>query len=593
MKLSKKNILVTGLAVMLAAATIIGGGTFAYLQGTTEDVVNTFQTNKVMVELTETGDGQYNIVPGTWETKDPTVTVDNTVDAYVYVKVTATTNAKALINYEIAEGWTLLDGYTGVYYREVAADAGEKEFVVLKDNKVSYDAALENSDMLSNGKLKTNVKLTFKAYAMQKAPFDDPVLAYKEKDTVFVTGDSNIDDAQFLSLLNNSPKIVVTDDLELMKSKTIKANRTLVLDGTIAYSGSSASVPALFYNYGSIGKPSTLTVEGAGGINATKDYCFIVGRSKTQTAHLVINGGTYTAPVSVVQCQYGTVTINGGFFACDPVTEEYGSIYLLNCKDDNYQNGTARIIVQGGTFVNFNPADNGAEGAGTNFVAEGYYVVEESQDSGDVWYTVVKETAVASPEELAANISTGGAVVLSSDIKINDPENAPKEYNLADNAVFDLSEKAITTEHMAAIFQGKNVVIKNGTFATSNGSDYPLFIGNGTRETSILVEDVTVDGGINVFVGEVVLRNVTADASSRKYYAVWADEGAVITIESGVYTGGTLNGKQMPAVNACDEGKVIIKGGEFNTDVSAYVADGFHVEPVEKNGGTWYTVVAN
>ena len=121
MKLSKKNILVTGLAVTLAAATIIGGGTFAYLQGTTEDVVNTFQSNKVMVELTETGDGQYNIVPGTLETKDPTVTVDNTVDAYVYVKVTATTNAKALINYEIAEGWTLLDGYTGVYYREVAA----------------------------------------------------------------------------------------------------------------------------------------------------------------------------------------------------------------------------------------------------------------------------------------------------------------------------------------------------------------------------------------------------------------------------------------------------------------------------------------
>ena len=36
------------------------------------------------------------------------------------------------------------------------------------------------------------------------------------------------------------------------------------------------------------------------------------------------------------------------------------------------------IIVKGGTFVNFNPADNTAEGAHTNFVAEGYKVVTEA-----------------------------------------------------------------------------------------------------------------------------------------------------------------------------------------------------------------------
>ena len=54
MKLNKKNVLTTSLAATLAAAMIIGGGTVAYLQGQTNDVVNEFKTNKVTVDLYET-----------------------------------------------------------------------------------------------------------------------------------------------------------------------------------------------------------------------------------------------------------------------------------------------------------------------------------------------------------------------------------------------------------------------------------------------------------------------------------------------------------------------------------------------------------
>ena len=55
----------------------------------------------------------------------------------------------------------------------------------------------------------------------------------------------------------------------------------------------------------------------------------------------------------------------------------------------NHANGTAKITVKGGTFVNFNPADCQAEGAHTNFVADGYTVKSEAHGS-DTWYTVVK-----------------------------------------------------------------------------------------------------------------------------------------------------------------------------------------------------------
>ena len=111
----KKKLLTTGLAVALAALLLIGGGTFAYLQAQTDDTVNTFSTNEVKVDLTETTGENYNIIPGTTQKKDPKVTVDNSVDAYVYVKVTDKTDG--LVTYEIAEGWTKLEGYDDVYYR--------------------------------------------------------------------------------------------------------------------------------------------------------------------------------------------------------------------------------------------------------------------------------------------------------------------------------------------------------------------------------------------------------------------------------------------------------------------------------------------
>lgn len=183
---SKKKMTTTALAVALAVLLLIGGGTFAYLQSTTGDVKNNFKTNQVTVGLEETTGNDYDIIPGTEQPKNPKVTVNNTVDAYVFVEVTDTT--QGLVEYTIADGWTQLEGYPNVYYREVAKDADVKEFSVLAGDKVSYSAALENSDMIDdNGNLKDGVELTFKAQAIQKAGFDSALAAYKQVPTEVTT----------------------------------------------------------------------------------------------------------------------------------------------------------------------------------------------------------------------------------------------------------------------------------------------------------------------------------------------------------------------------------------------------------------------
>ncbi len=134
---------------------------------------------------------------------------------------------------------------------------------------------------------------------------------------------------------------------------------------------------------------TTINAGKDGGVNTGTNGGY--GINVMNGATLTINGGYYYGGGTAVQVQKGTVTINGGTFACEPyVNPEYGYNFVINCIDSAYKAGTAKVIIKGGTFINFNPANCKAEGAGTNFVADGYKVVEEAHGS-DTWYKVVKE----------------------------------------------------------------------------------------------------------------------------------------------------------------------------------------------------------
>ena len=132
---------------------------------------------------------------------------------------------------------------------------------------------------------------------------------------------------------------------------------------------------------------TTINASDNGGIDTGKNGGYAL--NVRNGANLTINNGYYYGGGTAVQVQKGTLTINGGTFACEPFSGSYGYNFLINCIDSAYKNGTAKVIIKGGTFVNFDPSNNSAEGAGTNFVADGYKVTSETQSNGDIWYTVV------------------------------------------------------------------------------------------------------------------------------------------------------------------------------------------------------------
>lgn len=402
MKIKSKRILLA--AVSAALIGVMGAaGTFAYLQDSTEDVVNTFETNSVRVSLTETELGEnntkeYSIIPGTSASKDPTVTVNATLDSYVFVEVTGnvTNNGKTLVEYEIAEGWKALTGYENVYYREVKAEengeAGEQTFGVLKNDTVYYPASLTNEDMAEE------ISLSFKAIAIQQAGFADAEAAYQMKSAVYTS-----EAGEAKKALNGGNSVVLSEDIDFNDYAEISAYSSLYVNGkkavTIDLNGrtiTGRSNSKYFNTIKATGNGTVITINGEGNViggsattsNSSPNNALEV----TNKGKIIVNGGTYTVGPdkngngnSVVFSDGGDIVINGGFFYTNTA---YNGIYWVLNKQDG---SSGSITCYGGTFVNCDPSKTGTEpeGQSDNFVAEGYKVVSEEKDNGDIWYTVV------------------------------------------------------------------------------------------------------------------------------------------------------------------------------------------------------------
>lgn len=172
------------IALIVCLTLIIGGaigGTIAWLTDTTEAVTNTFTAGDVDIDLAESENLNLKMVPGNTIAKDPIVTVKaNSEACWLFVKVEKSANFDTFMTYTMADGWTALDGVTGVYYREVAATSVNTDFPVIKDNRVSVKGEVTKAqlDTLTES---TQPTLTFTAYACQKDGFEtNPAGAWAE-----------------------------------------------------------------------------------------------------------------------------------------------------------------------------------------------------------------------------------------------------------------------------------------------------------------------------------------------------------------------------------------------------------------------------
>lgn len=293
------------------------------------------------------------------------------------------------------------------------------------------------------------------------------------------------------------------------------------------------SVPNSWSLFSVRGTDSKLTLSGDGDVIAKANDCYAI--DVQGGGHLVIEGGHYNGNIHAVYVTEGVAEIKGGTFE---VQQKYPNAdkadeFVLNCLDENYKNGTAKIIVTGGTFIGFNPGDCKAEGNGTNFVAPGYASVCESKtaDGRTIW-KVVPAVEATTEAELEGSFKRGSVTAISSNI----------------------NTATITTCHSKS-----NLVFKNGSVLklepTETGSLYTLSV----RKNS----NLTISGNGSIIAPVLINPNPTTSQAAAIEVGVQAYSGTV-----NIYDNVTLEGNSGAAGSYAlrlVNGTANIYGGHFKT----------------------------
>ena len=227
----------------------------------------------------------------------------------------------------------------------------------------------------------------------------------------------------FESALNRADKVVLEADMELNASVVVSHDTELNLNEHVVSNVVDIWVDDVVVSLITVDN-CTFSVVGtnSGKVIAKKDDCYtfnVKGNGK-----LIINGGTYVGNISVIQVQEGTVEVKDGKFSLAQKWPKVGngSEYLINLIDKAGKDGSAKAIVSGGDFIDFDPGNNLAEGKGTNFCAEGRASTRiiTSMSSDVKEYTVKKVTEVSDASSLIKAAKDGESYIrLMSNIEVD------------------------------------------------------------------------------------------------------------------------------------------------------------------------------
>lgn len=163
--------------------------------------------------------------------------------------------------------------------------------------------------------------------------------------------------------------VKLTSDIVVTESTIVSKNIVIDLNGhTIKNTEDIWNEDAKIWSLISVRNGGILTLLDSsesdnGTLHAKENDCFAV--DVRDGGILIIESGTYIGNISSVYVYSGTAYINGGYYKVQQISGINGHGETINCYDANFKNGTAKVIISGGSFYNFDPAD-AAEPAGCN-----------------------------------------------------------------------------------------------------------------------------------------------------------------------------------------------------------------------------------
>ncbi|MBR2108522.1 MAG: hypothetical protein IJ932_01040, partial [Ruminococcus sp.] len=312
------------------------------------------------------------------------------------------------------------------------------------------------------------------------------------------------------------------------------------------------------------------------------------------------------------------VTVNSGTFSDNGSSTARGPIATDTDTPETL------VTVKGGTFNATNKVVNAAAPGSVKFeggtctkpvleqyCADGYI----PEDNGDNTYGVkvgsyvaqVGSTKYETLEEALAAAPSGATVKLLEDIDFSEVTTNRNAHDTDDEVKVDLKDltldmngHTITTVNASVVFTGNGATIENGNFAlkhvkadgtTYQAGSYGLCIDGYGVENGITLNDLTVEGGINIWDADVEINDVTATATASNFYAIWAEGNSNVTVNSGTFSDNGSTNARGPIATDTDtpETLVTVKGGTFNA--TKKIVNNAAPGSVQIAGGTFTMVV--
>lgn len=515
------------------------------------------------------------------------------------VSVNKTTNFATA---EIPEGNVTVAGQSYKYMAMNYIFASEEGSVyditaTLKVGGKSYSVSVPNAPLKRNWR--TNIVGDF---LTSSAEFNVVVTPNFEEN-----GDETIDlnniktETELNAALATYGAANISNDIQVTSYLSPKGNKTI----TIASGGSISPSPDMRKALSEVIYLSsgTLTLEGEGKIVGQSEGTSGYGSEAITVAGGTLNikgnlkveaGGGSVKADRAVYVRSGTANIYGGYFhTMDDVEGKpnpviflnpdwgktancniYGGVfesagnpeYIVNIE--NSGKARANIKIYGGTFVGFNPADNIAEGAHTNFVAEGYRAVETTHNGKQAW-KVEAIPAVTTQEALNTAIATANSTVVLAE----GTYKLPKE-----TVTVDGNEKSVIAEGVTIIGNGEGTVLNTEAAEKGGDNNYNakclnnvtfknLTINEGQgnyngikHSDNLKYENCVIVGQPFSYADHVVYEGCTFNQTSSGAYNIWTYGSANITFNNCVfncvgkavllYNEGTMS-KEVATFNNC------------------------------------------
>ena len=352
------------------------------------------------------------------------------------------------------------------------------------------------------------------------------VAAANDGDTVTLLADVNTPETSYT--ISKS----LTIDL---KGKTVTGSG---YDGVFSITGADAEV--------CIKNGAVVAVEGSGsaGKYTMAVWAHAAGCTVTLEALTVSQQITHTddTQMDMIYASAGTIIINSGSFTSGTPK------WTLNINDEAYKNHTANIIVNGGTFVKFDPSDSASENPHANFLAAGYGVKQD----GDNYIVTEPVAAIGNAkyptlaDALKAADNTTVTLLKDTTEKVTIPTGK--------TITLDLNGKTLTHSGWLSVENGSDLILANGSI----NADIWVSGGKTAAQTTKLTigSDVVLSGSF-----PIVVEGGTNLGTGKGTYGFSKVEiaGTVEATSSGVWVMGNLgNGTESMSKMAMDSNVIDI-----------------------------------